>query len=389
MPEIESFLTEYILDVILGIHTYTYPKLDIEEVKVYIPRPQGFQVYEIVNGLDLGFIDLEKIVSTEECRGDSYLYVVEKVGFNSNEVCRLLKEVLKCSACEVLGLKDVNAVVRQVVVLRNCAGANRVVNLKNRDRYIRAILWQCNPATVMHNGNRIYVEIAIEDVDVVRKRLELIGRYGYIFLNFFGYQRFGTRKPITHLLGKMLVKNEWNIFVKLLCDTEEKRWVANPEDSVCRERFRYEDELKVIKLIPRKLIELYLNAYQSYLFNKTLSLLWLKILNEHRFEEAFRLMLKEYMFVPIIGSKLNIHRPELRVLIDDILTVEEVSIKDFRINELGLEVKGDHRQSMARAFDVKFVIDENMLKFFFTLSRGSYATVFLRELLRVNPLLYT
>jgi tRNA(Glu) U13 pseudouridine synthase TruD len=100
-------------------------------------------------------------------------------------------------------------------------------------------------------------------------------------------------------------------------------------------------------------------------------------------------MLKEYMFVPIIGSKLNIHRPELRVLIDDILTVEEVSIKDFRINELGLEVKGDHRQSMARAFDVKFVIDENMLKFFFTLSRGNYATVFLRELLRVNPLLYT
>jgi tRNA pseudouridine13 synthase len=389
MSSVEMFLTKYTLDILVGIHVYTYPDIDREDVDVTIPRPSGFQVYEIVNGLDLGALDLEKIVDTEECRGDTYLYIVEKVGFDTNEVCRLLKRIFKCATCEVLGLKDANAIVRQVAVLRRCDNVKRVLTLRNGNKFVKAILWQYNPVAIVHNGNKFRIELVTKNVMVFKNRLRYFSNYGYTFLNFYGYQRFGTKRPITHLLGRFIIKNEWDSFLKTLCDTYSRPRNGSIESIVCRNRFRYEDEFRVVKSIPKNMIKLYVNAYQSYLFNKTLSLLWLKLLDKHNFDEAFKLMLKEYTFIPVVGSKPKVIRSELKSLIDEILDEENITSDNFIIPELGLEIKGDYRYSMARALNIVSEVEQNRLYILFTLGRGSYATAFLRELLRVDPLIYT
>lgn len=388
------FLTEQILDVVFGIYVYTYPEVNKEDVEIHLLRPQGFQVHEIVNGVDLGDIDLGKIAKPTQCCNDVYVYIVEKINVDSIEVCELLQKMFKCLRCEVLGLKDANAVVRQVVVLRRCRRSNHAIELQLKEGYVKAVLWQCNPSAIIHNGNRFSIEVVVNNPEVIKKRLELVASCDHAFLNFFGYQRFGTRRPKTHLLGKMLIKNEWSLFIENLCDDKVKHRLMKLEDIVCKKRFQYEDMLKTIKFIPKNLIKLYVNAYQSYLFNKLLSLLWLKLLEEHGFEEAFKILLKEFKFIPVVGSELKLnmlytYRSKLKDLLDEILNVEGISLEDFNIKTLGIEIKGDYRSTVAKAHGVRITFDRNTLRMFFTLDRGCYATMFLRELFRVNPLIYT
>ena len=116
--------------------------------------------------------------------------------------------------------------------------------------------------------------------------------------NFFGVQRFGIARPITHLVGKYILKNDFEKAVMT--------YIAHPikgEDEESYEARKFLEETRdfeeALKLYPKKLVferriiehlalhpnewkeallklpknlvRIFLHAYQSYLFNKILS----------------------------------------------------------------------------------------------------------------------
>lgn len=391
--DVRGVLTEEILDVALGIHVYTYPKIDEKTIEARIPRPYGFRVYEIVNGIDLEDIDLDssKEFDLDCCGNDNrYAYIVEKMNCDTHTLCKLMQKVLRCKSCEILGLKEAEAVSRQVVVLRGCSKLIKIMRLQYGKRYIKALLWQCTPNIVLHNGNKFRIRVVTKDLSTIKERLRFVHGYGYIFLNFFGYQRFGTRRPITHFLGKLLIKNELDSFMDTLCNSRIDRLIKEaPEKKVCKDWLIHGDALKSVRCIPKDYILLYINAYQAYLFNSMLSKLWLKLLELYGFEEAIKVMISEYMYLPIVGTKYYVHQRLVKEVLDEILSIEDINPSHFYVKTLAVEVKGDMRQALAQAQNVKTYFGCEELELSFILDRGCYATSFIRELLRTDPLNYT
>ncbi len=117
--------------------------------------------------------------------------------------------------------------------------------------------------------------------------------------NFFGVQRFGTRRPITHVVGKRLIKGKLkeavtsyiaDIFpeeseeakrARMLCkegDLKECLKRMPPflryEKAMLNELVKNETEEKFLSaffVLPKTLQKLFVHAYQAYLFNLVLS----------------------------------------------------------------------------------------------------------------------
>ncbi|MEM2105845.1 MAG: tRNA pseudouridine(13) synthase TruD, partial [Candidatus Bathyarchaeia archaeon] len=116
--------------------------------------------------------------------------------------------------------------------------------------------------------------------------------------NFFGHQRFGTVRPITHIVGKALVKGNFKKAVMLFLAKPSP--YEHPESKKAREQLlktlnfkqalknfpkqlyyerlmlqhlaqKPKDFLGAFRKLPIKLRELFPQAYQAYLFNKFLS----------------------------------------------------------------------------------------------------------------------
>ena len=118
------------------------------------------------------------------------------------------------------------------------------------------------------------------------------------FPNFFGIQRFGAVRPVTHIIGKYLVSGDYESAVKTyiaypmpeekseasrareyLQDTWDMKGALNlyPRD-LCFERdiIRHlsrkpNDYIGALRALPKKLRMMFVHAFQSYVFNRVLS----------------------------------------------------------------------------------------------------------------------
>lgn len=208
--EEHNYLTNNFLDILLGMWVYTYPFKN--SIDISIDRPKGFIVSEIVNGIDVrNIIEKSNNNVTIRYNNNRYIYIAKKIGIDSFKLCQILKKILYCSRCEILGLKDSNAIAYQTVILYSCKNIERYLKLEIDEISIEALLWDINDnISLIHSANKFELLIHIEYSykDVFHQRLKFIEKYGNLLLNFFGYQRFGSRRPVSHLIGKQIVKND-------------------------------------------------------------------------------------------------------------------------------------------------------------------------------------
>ena len=155
------------------------------------------------------------------------------------------------------------------------------------------------------------------------------------------------------------------------------------------------DPKNAIRSIPLQLRRFYIQAYQSFLFNKTLSLA--NEFEENLFEPEiddvcfdknsvlgkFENIPEQKLAVPLVGhsyyKKSRFDYYIKKILEEELLTPKDFFIKDFQ----ELSVEGGFRNASIN-YD-NFSIDKDLVKF--QLSRGSYATIVLREILKpANPL---
>ena len=408
MP-LSSFLTTSLLDLLLGLQVYTYPSIHshcelFERRSVWIERPDGFVVMENVNTVNLkelfdklskSLIQIDRDVHKGYC-----VYIAKKQNIDSISLGQFLKSNLSCKDFELLGLKDTHAIAYQTVILFGCRKLESSIKIVSDSTVVEAYLWFCSQSkpVLVHNSNEFDIRIIVNRCDALDDLLRVINmleNHDYQFLNFFGYQRFGSRRPITHILGKALIKEDFDLFLKVLCrNTPKKLGVLHKslEDILCQaDGVRIDEELRHLlkNSMYGRIIKLFVNAYQAYLFNRLLSKIWLSVVEAHNVRYGLHVLREKYRYIPLPGYKINLSE-NIKRFFDEIAETEGIDMKMFCKNRLErLCFYGDYRESISKAFGFNYKIEGNEILLSFGLPPGSYATVLLREIIRCNPLSYT
>lgn len=265
--------------------------------------------------------------------------------------------------------------------------------------------------------------------------------------NFFGHQRFGTIRPITHLVGKALANN--NVEEAVMIFLAKPSPHEHPQSRYARQRLLetrdfkdalnffprllvYErsmlfhlskhenDFIGSLRRLPKRLLRLFLQAYQSYLFNLFLSKrqimkipidepqigdyvlqldhqgLPMKSYSKATPEniDILRRSVKEnrmVLSIPLIGFKQAPSEGKQGEIEELILKSERIAPANFKVQSMpDISARGELRKttSLARGFQVgdpardELNPSHNKITTKFTLQRGSYATIILRELMK-------
>lgn len=360
---------------------------DWNEINATIERPNGFKVIEEID-----------FRSAEEWRGDRVgkymVYLLTKKGIDHFSMLAEIQKVLR-KKVNYLGIKDANAITEQLVYIIKEGDENSIIQEYNTGNISLRFLG-FSPKKLNHTGNIFEITLITSDFDIIKERLRDISKDPYIPA-YIGYQRFGSRRPITHIVGKYLLKRDWErafyyiLTYPFLSESDEirsvRKLIANNEfkEALRLLPSKFKQEKTLIKnylkfgnyylalknsFIP---ISLYLDAYQSYIFNLYLS----RKLDEYR-----KLAEKDNVNVIIPTYYDNCDE-----LCKQIYLEEGIERNFFNIKEFKVSLRTLIRKAFMKVRNIK--INEKTNTISFTLDRGMYATVVLREILKGDPRKFT
>jgi len=360
---------------------------------------KDFQVSEILS---------KKAMATISQEGNYAVYKLKKQGIDTNHS---LSNIFKKHHIRLksLGLKDSSAITEQFVYAEK---KNKSIDSVSEIKYsIKRIGFVKKPLSKKDMiGNQFKIRI----VDA-SKEIEKFNEYKKI-LNFYGYQRFGSKRPVTHLIGKALIQKDYEKAIHFLLSYRSKYDSAENsklreklsdrsnfskllteipfqmdlERAVVNQMIQDENPKNALRTIPLNIRRFFVQAYQSFLFNKTLSAaftdgeeLFLPQQGDVCYDKKgtlgkFSNDPDQRLSIPFIGYAYY-KKTRFNYQISKILEFEEVSPKDFFLKEMQeLSNEGGFRNSSIKCEDIK--ANQNMITF--TLSRGSYATIVLREIMK-------
>jgi tRNA pseudouridine13 synthase len=357
---------------------------------------------------------------------------------------------------QIAGIKDAKAATAQHIAISRLT-PEQLQKLKIKDitivpkNYSNEIL---NSNSLLGNRFQITIRAIGHSVSTTQKKMhsiyEELSTLGGM-PNFFGHQRFGTIRSITHQVGKALV----------LGDLEEAAltFLAQPsphehlESREARQQLKGErDWKKALQYFPRKLHyerlmlqhlsrrkgdysgafrklpiklrRLFIQAYQSYLFNRFLSRRMKKgiSLNEPQIGDYLIKVDSQglptgeftqltslanvidpplfkgriHLAIPLIGFKQPLSSGAQGEIERKILETEQVTRQNFLVSCMPeLRAPGELRPIIARItdFSINDILDDSgsiakrKVTLSFMLNRSSYATVLLREFMKPKNLI--
>ncbi len=367
--------------------------------------PQTFFVEEILSTgtrLKLG----EKYEEKDE-EGEYLKLVVEKRNWATIELAKEMAKRLKISAKRIsfAGNKDKNATTIQLFSIYR--GTREMVeNLTIKDVAIRGA-WRAKEPVKLGEllGNHFHVVFSREDERVWKIYKELEG----VFPNYFGAQRFGSPRPITHLIGEALVKNEMRRAVELYLmegDDPYRKRLAEERDfkkalHYFPKHMRFErtllghlsqhprDYTNALRKLPRQLLLMFVHAFQAYLFNLTLSERleegplekeegeYYCGQNQFDFPDLEKRAERGYLVGKVLGYDIKPNERER-----EILERFEITPQNFKIKSLP-EASSPGTRRLLLAPILQFQAKGQEISF--ALPSGSYATALLREFLKAEP----
>ena len=362
-------------------------------------KPEDFQVTEIISQ------------KAKKSINDSEGYAVYKLKKKKIDTNHALSDVFRKKGIRLksLGLKDASAITEQFVCSRN---KGKTIENFSTDKYslekIGFVKKPLSKKDMISNHFKIKISDCSDD-------LSSFTEYDKI-LNFYGYQRFGSKRPVTHLIGKAILQRDFNKAVELILsftspydskeNTEIREKLSDKENYqkyfeqipyqmdiervVLKEMIEHGDALRAIRSIQISLRRFYIQAYQSFLFNQSLSSAFSD--GENLFEAqpndvCFDLHgiigkyvkgLDQYLALPFIGYSYY-KKTRFDYQISKILEKEEIAPKDFFIKEMQeVSSEGGFRQASIHCSNYSSY--DTTVEF--SLSRGSFATILLREIIK-------
>ena len=392
--------------------------------------PEDFKVEEVGDNLSY--------------EGGRYLVVeVEKKDWDTHHLIREISRQLRISQKRFgwAGTKDKRAVTRQRISIMNLDEAE-LERITLPDLKMK-VLGRTNRAVGLGDllGNRFHIKIrelkCPKPTDQLASITEDIKKQKGV-PNYFGVQRFGEIRPVTHKVGEALVKGftEEAVFIYLSLPfpsepdrTKAERralWENRNIPSALKSfpgYLHYElammnwlvlhplDYAHCFDVLSINLRRLFVHAYQSYLFNMILSRRLaaglpldkavegdvvcfakggtpdtdkLQAVTSENLEAVNRLAERGRAFVtlPLIGFETILAQGESGEIERTILEEEGVSRDDFKVEaNPDLGSRGTRRACLCHVNpQIKVEGSDAELEFF--LPKGSYATVILREYMK-------
>ncbi len=362
-------------------------------------EPEDFQVTEIIS---------QRAQNSINAKEGYAVYKLKKKKIDTNHA---LSDVFRKKGIRLksLGLKDASAMTEQFV----CSGnkGKTIENFSTEKYSLEKIGFAKKPLSkkdMISNHFKIKISDCSND-------LSSFTEYDKI-LNFYGYQRFGSKRPVTHLIGKALLQRDFKKAVELILsftspydskeNTEIREKLSDKENYqkyfdqvpyqmdiekiVLKEMIEHGDALRAIRSIQISLRRFYIQAYQSFLFNQSLSLAFSD--GEDMFEAQssdvcfdfhgiigkYVKGLDQHLALPFVGYSYY-KKTRFDYQISKILEQEEITPKDFFIKEMQeVSSEGGFRQAAIHCSDYS----SNKTIVEFSLSRGSFATILLREIMK-------
>jgi tRNA pseudouridine13 synthase len=374
---------------------------------------------------------VEEIPLYSPCGEGEHLYVeVEKQGLTTFDLLSRLARTLGVRERELgyAGLKDARATTRQTISIPGVK-PDQVLGLELEGVRILSARLHRNKLRPGHlAGNRFTIrirQVREGSLDEARDVLHVLQNVGVP--NRFGSQRYGSLGN-SHLIGGALLRQNFEEAARQIVGDpsmiSNERWrtgaerfaAGDLEGALAALPARYRDERRMIQALiegrsaraavlgmPRKLLRLYLSAYQSQLFDRmvtmrlsTLDILWAGDLawkhdngacffvEDPAFEQPRADRFEISPSGPLFGYKTTLARGQAGLLEESLLDKEKLRLKDFRLED-GLGMEGERRPLRVPLNGVDVTVDGADLVLAFSLPKGSYATSVLREIMKTEP----
>jgi tRNA pseudouridine13 synthase len=366
--------------------------------------------------------------------------------WETNRLVRKIARSLRMSRGRVhfAGTKDKRAITSQLFVIQ--ASPKDVQNLNIPDVEVLEA-YRTDRRIMLGDllGNEF--EIVIRDILLAKSEVEEsvfsvkdeVMRNGG-FPNFFGIQRFGAIRPITHLVGKAIIMGDFEGAVKT--------YVANPiegespaefearkaledsgdygealrtfpktlsfEKAMLNHLIKHGDDfVGALYQLPKNLLMMFVHSYQSYVFNLVLSERlrsgiplnepvegdlvlaldkrglpdrdrWIETRPEN-IEKLRKRCSEGEAFVSgaLFGSKSILADGRMGELESAIIEKEGLKPKDFIIPRMPeLSSEGTRRELLAPVKEIDIRVFDDRVALRFKLAKGCYATSLLREFMK-------
>jgi tRNA pseudouridine13 synthase len=385
------------IDLKIGISVYS-TKFDGIGGKIRV-KPEDFQVSELIS---------EKAKKSIKDQDGYAVYKLKKKRIDTNHA---LSGIFRQKGIRLksLGLKDASAITEQFV----CSGnKGKTIDNFSSDKYsLEKIGYVKKPLSKKDMvGNHFTLKIS-----ECQNNLESFVEHDHV-LNFYGYQRFGSKRPVTHLIGKAILQMDFDKAVDLILsftssydspeNTEIREKLSDKanyeqyfdqvpfqmdiERIVLKEMIEHGESIRAIRAIPVSLRRFYIQAYQSFIFNQSLSAAFLDgenlfeaqsgdvCFDNHGIIGKYVQGMEQNLALPFVGYSYY-KKTRFDFQISKILEREEISPKDFFIKEMQeASSEGGFRQAAIHC--TNYSAHGNVVEF--SLSRGSFATILLREIMK-------
>ena len=258
------------------------------------------------------------------------------------------------------GTKDKIAVTTQLISIENVS-RERAERLELKDIELTFYGRGDEPLSLGDlKGNRFEIMVRnIQSGPVIPDR----------HVNYFGVQRFSKNNVD---VARFILKKDFRSAAEL---------IMNADDDFRRKAEKYladrdNDYIGTLRLIPKKILMLYIHSYQSYVWN----------------ESVRRILASEDMDipekVPIVGFSTRL-TGTIGHMVKDILDADGITQRDFVIRSIPeLTSEGDERDVMTDVQDIVVgdLVDDDMndgmrmVKICFRLPKGCYATEVIEQM---------
>lgn len=381
-------------------------------------QPEDFQV--------------DEIPLYEPCGEGDHLYLnIEKCGLTTYDLLRELAKALNCKERDLgyAGLKDARAITRQTVSVP-LRKPEDVKGLEIPGVTILSASLHRNKLRPGHlAGNCFRIRIHQPEPEALQHAKAILSVLVDIGVpNRFGEQRYGALDN-SHRIGRAILRDDYSTAIDEIIGDPTKithpGWQqaaaayhsgdletaieklprhCQPERRLLEMIREGKNQRKAVRAMPRKLLRLYLSAYQSSLFNRLIDMrlsslkqIWLGDLAYKHINGACFLVtdpateqLRADTFeisatAPLYGYKTKLAEGQAGLLEKSLLDSEELTLEMFNLSG-GLAMNGERRSLRVPIQGSECIMDGADLLISFSLPKGSFATTVLDEVMKTKAL---
>ncbi len=379
--------------------------------------------------------------------GDYTVATVTARNWETNRLVRLMSRSLGVSRDRIgfAGTKDKRAVTTQLMSFYGQHDLSKInlkdVQIENPYRAARGV----QIGDLIGNSFEITVKnlaVSMDDVSGILKENHSIIKKTGGFPNYFGVQRFGVIRPVTHLVGEKLIRGDIEgavrTYISYRTDLEDPEIQSKRKElescsgndwkeilNTIPENMSFEktmvgvlasdpdDWVGAVSILPTNLQMMFVHAYQSKIFNEMLSrrmdaglplnmpvegdiVIPIDSNGIPNHEEPIMTTSKNidlvvrqvrakraFVTITLFGSDSSLAEGEMGKIEKQVIAEEDIKNEDFVIPELPrCSSKGNRREILCPLSDLKYTVGEDSYTLSFDLPKGNYATCLLREFMK-------